>query len=65
MVCVFCSLDILMDFYFLFARYLFIECEDQDVGVKQEKHIRDLYRSVMHRFLTVRKKIGKSKILNK
>jgi hypothetical protein len=34
-------------------RYLLIECEDHDVGVKQDPRVREMYLTVMQRFLTV------------
>ncbi|CAG7641063.1 unnamed protein product, partial [Allacma fusca] len=39
-----------------FYWYLLIECEDQDVGVKQDKQIREMYKTVMKRFLTCLKR---------
>ncbi len=50
---------IFMIFYFLtnllfyFVRYLRVECEDHDVGVKQDPRVRDMYLNVMGRFLAV------------
>lgn len=38
-----------------FYWYLLVECEDHDVGVKQDPRVREMYLAVMRRFLTCMK----------
>lgn len=45
-----------------FYWYLVIECEDHDVGVKQDPRAREMYKIVMKKFIQVRLRFKKKKL---